>query len=357
MIGVGIVGTGFGATVHVPGFARVDGANVIGLAGRDEVRTKQTADRLGVTRHFTGWQQMLEEEAVQVVSIATPPDLHCEIAVAAATRGKHVLCEKPMGLGPQQASHMVSSTASTGVVNMVDYGFRVHPMFVRMRELLLGREIGDLYRVNISWLLGSRADPTRLWGWQHGSPGGGTMFAFGSHIVDYVEWLMGPVGAVCANLSVSVESRPQRGTQREVTAEDSCDLLMLLRDGTPVNMTVSNVANLGRGHWIEAFGSNGTLVLRNDNLADVAYGFQLLRGRLTDGRLHDITESAGPVDTAGHGDGRLWLFGKMAGTFVDAIREGKAASPSFRDGLRAQVVMDAIRRSHEERAWIEVEAA
>ena len=47
----------------------------------------------------------------------------------------------------------------------------------------------------------------------------------------------------------------------------------------------------------------------------------------------------------------------MAGTFVDAIREGKAASPSFRDGLRAQVVMDAIRRSHEERAWIEVEAA
>jgi predicted dehydrogenase len=299
---------------------------------------------------------MLDEDAIQVISIATPPDLHCEIAAAAATRGKHVLCEKPMGLGARQASRMVSSTASAGVVNMVDYGFRVHPMFIRMRELISQGEIGELHRVDISWLLGSCANPTMPWRWQHAAPGGGTMFAFGSHVVDYVEWLLGPIGSVCANLSISVESRPQNAGEREVTAEDSCDVLMMLRDGTPVNIAVSNVSNLGRGHWIEAFGSNGTLVLRNENLADVAYGFRLLRGPLADGRSGELAEVARFDGDDSGGDGRIWLFSRMAEKFLEAVRERKDASPTFRDGLRAQLVMDAIRRSHESRAWAEVEA-
>ncbi|MGH9425279.1 MAG: Gfo/Idh/MocA family protein, partial [Terriglobia bacterium] len=105
-IGIGVIGTGFGAKVQVPAFKAIPGVEVVGLAGRDRQRTAIIAGDLGIPKAYDSWQALLDDERVAAVSIAAPPALHYEMVMGALRRGKHVLCEKPFGLDPLQAQEM-----------------------------------------------------------------------------------------------------------------------------------------------------------------------------------------------------------------------------------------------------------
>lgn len=351
-IRMGVIGTGFGAKVHVPGFRTIPEVDVVGIAGRDSQRTRDVAQSLNIPRAYDSWEALIKDGDLTGVSIAAPPALHHSMVMAAVSRGLHVLCEKPFGMDPKQASKMLAAASAARAVHMVNFLFRMAPERKRLKELLLAGAIGAIRRVNVEWTLRGRATTAETkWSWQFDSAaGGGVLFAFGSHVIDYLEWLLGPIRAVSGHLSTR---RPLRDeTSGLEAAEDTVDAIMLLSDGAPVTMSVSSAVPGGRGHWLSIYGELGMLAVGNSNLEDVARGTHLYRAGPDGNAPQEIAVPNLPE--TGTADGRVALFRQVAQAFTDAIRADTPAMPSFREGWRSQVVMDAIRRSHESRVWVDV---
>ena len=87
MVGIGVIGTGFGRLVHIPAFLAARNATVVGVASARQERARQVATEFSLPRCFFSWQEMIESPEIQAVSIATPPCSHEEIALAALAVG------------------------------------------------------------------------------------------------------------------------------------------------------------------------------------------------------------------------------------------------------------------------------
>ncbi|MGH7409799.1 MAG: Gfo/Idh/MocA family protein, partial [Candidatus Methylomirabilis sp.] len=90
MVGVGIIGTGFGRQVHIPGLMAVPNARVVGVASRQYERARQVAAEFSLPRHFASWRELIECPEIDAVTIAAPPACHEEMALAALAGGKAV---------------------------------------------------------------------------------------------------------------------------------------------------------------------------------------------------------------------------------------------------------------------------
>ena len=325
-LGVGIVGLGFGSRVQLPGFQRLEpeGVRVAAVCARDGALARQVADAAGVPAAYDDWRELVADHAVDLVSVATPPAAHAEIAAAALEAGKPVLCEKPLAVTVEEAERLDELATAAGVPTLVDFEFRGLPSFCRARELLREGAIGRVLQLEIAWHVGSRftAGPARSWK-DDVDAGGGALLSLGVHSFDYVEWLLGPVESLCG----AAETLLGRGT-----SDDACAALMRLAGGAHVTLSISTVAAHGRGHSLQFFGEKGTLVLENPDVTDYMRGFRLaLNG--------DPVQLPEPPDE----DGRIAGFVELARELVTAIDEGRAASPSFREGLRAQRLAEATR--------------
>lgn len=351
-LSVGILGTGFGAKVLAPAFKIIPDVAVTAIAGQDRHKAALAGQALGIPTVHDSWQGLIADEQIQAVVVAVPPSSHFELVTAALRAGKHVLCEKPFGVDADQAAQMCELAKASGKVCMVDYLFRAAPERVRLKELLDAQEIGRLIRVTVEWTVRGRAAGSGAWSWQFDpSASGGVLFAFGSHVVDYLQWLVAPIRSVAARLSTRGGPLQAASLTRPVAA-DTLDAMLLLEGDIPVSVTVSNATPGGRGHWLTVYGERGAYVVGNANLADAVVGTGLYQSDAATGTLHQI-----PVVSLGGeavADGRTLLVGRIAEGFVRAVRSGGPAAPSCEDGWRAQVVMDAIREAHEQQRWIPV---
>jgi predicted dehydrogenase len=359
MVGVGVIGTGFGRTVHIPGFLAVRDANIIGVASSRYEKARQVAEEFSLPQCFASWRELIECSEIEAVSIATPPFLHEEMVLAALEAGKAVLCEKPLALNATQAGKMLKAARRVGCVHMVNFEFREIPAWRFVKRIMEAGELGTLRHVNVNWIVQSWANPERSWSWRADrGQGGGTLGALGVHAFDYIEWLLGPIGSLTAHLGIRVSRRPdESGMWRPVNAEDCCHLLLELKGGAPVNLTISAVALFGKGHWVEIYGEDKVLVLGSDHLSDYGKGFAVWEGV---GGSAKLQERAIPGEFQSEGesaDGRIAPFVKLAQRFIDAVKEDRTdVHPSFEDGFRAQRLMDLARRAHAERKWVNVPA-
>jgi predicted dehydrogenase len=351
-LSVGIIGTGFGAKVHVPAFRTVPGVEVTAIAGQDRQKAALVAQTLGIPTVHDSWQNLIDDEKVGAVVVAVPPAAHYDVVTAALRAGKHVLCEKPFGVNANEAARLLELSRKGGTVCMVDYLFRMAPERMRLQELLAAGAVGRITRVTVEWTVRGRAAGQSAWSWQFDPAcGGGVLFAFGAHVVDYLQWLVAPVHAVTAHLSARGGPAGAAPGDRPIAA-DTLDAILLLEGDIPVSITVSNATPGGRGHWLTIYGERGGLAVGNANLADTVIGTRLYQSDMATGELREMPVM--PLAVEGVTDGRTLLVGRMAKAFAAAIRSGTSVAPSFEDGWRAQVVMDALRRAHDQRRWMPV---
>ncbi len=138
-----LIGTGFGALVHAPGFQRHPAYVLAGIASGSLENAKRVASQFSIPYATDDWKRMLEEVEADLVSIVTPVDQHYPMARAALERGRHVLCEKPFAMNAAEARELASLADSKGVVNVVNHEFRHYParetVTRKIREGALGR--------------------------------------------------------------------------------------------------------------------------------------------------------------------------------------------------------------------------
>jgi predicted dehydrogenase len=190
--------------------------------------------------------------------------------------------------------------------------------------------------------------------------GSGTLGNIGSHVIHLVQWWLGDIRRVSAMMCTAVKERKwQDGTTVPVTVDDVCAFIGELEGGVPIVFNTSSVALVTRGFTeIEIFGTEGSLKFQHDWGADYALTGGIVAMRRNDmlpvrveiparlkGEFTDMPDYYTPVRTN---------FTRMTAEFVNAIREDRPAAPNFHDGVRVQRVMDAVIKSVEAKAWVEV---
>lgn len=353
-IRVGIIGTGFGALVQAPGFMMHPDCEVVALAGVARPgRAQEQADKLGIPRAYADYISMLEQEELDLVSIASAPHLHHPMTIAALERRLHVLCEKPMALDLAEAHAMADAAERRGLVHAIDFEYRHNPARTRFKELVREGFLGDLIHFNMTWsipLFQRLQNGPMGWLWRAES-GGGMLGAVGSHMVDTLRWLLGEVDAVSACLSTQV---PEREGE-PVTVEDTFAFLCKMRQGRATGVVQGlTYAHHSFGMRLEAFGTKGSLVIEDDKrLLAGAAGSPMAEIPLP--RYYEVDGVEYPGDPGPYLPGFLVLVDNL----VQAIRGTGAPGPSrayatFHDGAAAQAILDAVRRSHREGQWATV---
>ena len=330
---VGIVGTGFGARVQIPGF-RAAGYEVTAICSARLDRARAAAEQAGIPVAVDLVNDLVVRDDVDVVCVTSPPTLHREHALAARA-GKHVICEKPMARDTGEAREMLAAAERAGVVHAIDHEFRYTPARSKVKELLEARAIGDMRLALVMEMTGMLVDPTRPrqeW-WLRRDRAGGLLGAIGSHWIDSLIWWLGAVERVSSELGISAKTRPTTdGGSARVTADDTAQLLIRMSSGAIATIQLSSAVHHPSRRVI-LYGSDGTIVLGGDGRVLLARG---------SGALEEIL----PASTS---DGAFPDLARRVREHIEAGPSGKAEAPhpTFADGLRVQEVMDAAYRSAE----------
>lgn len=336
MIRLGIVGCNYGRAVQLPAFRLDPRCEVVALAGSDMTRTAELARQSGVPRAFGNWMEMIDTAGIDAIAIATPPRLQPEIAIAALQRGKPVFVEKPMAADLEGAAAMLRHAGS--LPTMMDFNFTEIMAWRKTKEMLDAGAIGRLRHVAVNWNVENVSTRLRLKNWKtSGGDGGGALGNLASHSLHYFEWFCGPAVELSARLS---------GLPDDPSFETNVMLALSFKSGAASSFAMSCASYLGSGHRLEFYGEDGTLVLNNPT-QDYMRGFTVHHARRPGAELAPVAVDDDPLDRQYPAEARIAPVSRLAGRFLDAIERKSAVSPGFAEGHRVQMLLDAVRRSHE----------
>lgn len=345
---VGIIGTGFGTTVHVPGF-RSEGWEVVAICSRSRDKVAKAAADLHIPDYHTDAIELINRADIDAVAIATPPGPHHELSLAALEAGKHVLCEKPFALNAKQAREMLDRAGKSGRTAMVAHEFRHTPQRAYIKQLLGEGYIGQFQLCTVELFLDralSAAPRPATWG-AYKANGGGLLGALGSHYIDGLRYWLGEVATVSGKVATMRPDMLDHATGRPVKADadDTFSFLLEFKNGGMATMIASFAATPPRGARIAVMGTKGTLFAEQagpnpaeDGVVLASQGGSPLKALTTPPRYTPFTDSRDP---------RLMAFRLLVRDFTRGIESGTSPAPDFTDGLRCQKVLDAVRKSSE----------
>ena len=351
---VGVIGSGFGASVHVPALRRVPGVAVVALCAAQLGKARETAAALDIPLAVDDYRALLFSGELDAVTIAAPPHLHHPMALAACEAGVHILCEKPMARNVAEARDMLRMAREAGVCHAVAQHRRHTPPYARMKALVDAGFLGRLHSVSATVYRSALAD---AYGRPHGwltetARGGGVLAAIGSHYVDALRWWFGEIHWVAGAVATAVPERPAADNEvavmRAGDADDSAALIVRFASGAIGSVHICYTAANEIGEELVATGSAGTLALQENG--------QLL-GAPRGGQISSMLTPADQRALANAGTGlarHVGPFSMLAGEWVLAMRTGTDAAPSFDDGAKVQEVLDAVSRSQQLSRWIDL---
>lgn len=209
------------------------------------------ARQFAAKRWYADWRELLADEEVDAVYVATPVHLHAEQTIAAAESGKHVLCEKPMALNAADCDRMMDACKSNNVTLGIAYYRHFYPVVRRVKEIIESGEIGTPVVAQINafeWFDPDESNPRR-WLLNKKQAGGGPMFDFGCHRIEVLLDLFGPITNLQATTSNSF-------FKREV--EDVAGALFKFETGATATLTVAHSAREPQD-TLDVYGSKGSL--------------------------------------------------------------------------------------------------
>lgn len=337
-IRIGIIGTGFGATIHAPILKQHPAYDLMAIAGMRPGRAEQAASAQDIPKAYDDWRQMLSDGDLDLIVIATKPGLHAEMVEHALATSHHVLCEKPPALNVTEAEKMTKATHESGKVVAMNFEWRYLLERQAVGRILNEHQLGDIVHVNWSevWSLWPQIrDSEASWDWS-AEEGGGMLGAIGSHIIDALCHWFGSFSHIQGQAVNHVPRRKNGQEWMKTTAEDSFSFVGRLEFETAfaVNCTV---AAAGRPPQVEIVGTEGTLRIEGQELTVATVSskeFQPVE-------LESLMDtSAFPKEVQGYVHSQWRLYDDLARAVGG---EHCPDLPTMDDALRVQAVMDAVR--------------
>jgi len=257
-ISFGIVGCGHASRNHARALMQLPGVELVAACDTD-AGTLDNFTRLYGGRGYLHYEEMLEKEKnMDVVIICTPSELHSTMGIMAAHRGKHVLVEKPMALSLESADRLINACAKEGVYLSVVLQNRFKPVLQLLKLAVDGGKFGRLSHgvATVRWNRNDDYYSQRPW---RGSrdKGGGVLMNQAIHSVDALQWIMGGVDNVMAQMATRY---------RPIAAEDVGMAMLKFKSGAlGLIEAASTIYPRNLEESIAVFGERGTVVIGDVN--------------------------------------------------------------------------------------------
>ena len=375
-VGIGLVGVGWMGRIHSVAYRRCRDhypdcagvARLVVVADDDEERARTAVDGLGYERSTGDWRDVIDDPAVEAVSIATPNRLHREVAVAAAEAGKHIWIEKPAGRSPSETADVAAAVDQAGVRSLVGFNYRHAPAVRHARELIASGAIGAVDQFRSQWIAAYAADPRGVLSWRFRADdaGLGVLGDLGSHAVDLAQSLLGPIESVTARTATIVAERPlpkeagthfavaESGPTAPVENEDVVWSIVRFASGVTGTIEVSRVAVGPQARYaFEVHGSRGALAWDFERMNELqlyeAKDRDAGYARVLMGPAHEPFGrfQPGPGLPMGYDDLKV-IEGAL---FLESVVDGEQRAPGVAEALAAAKVLAAMERSAASGAW------
>lgn len=320
---VALVGCGRIATTHLQALKTIEEVEIAAVADENTVAAEAFAKSAGCPS-YTDYHAMIDEAKPEVVCVCTPPVSHPEIAIYAMEHGSHVLCEKPFAIHAICAQKMVEVAEKTGRYLTMASKFRFVEDVAKAKELVEAGTLGKMVLCEIAFC--GRADMSSRWPSDPSMSGGGVLIDNGSHAVDIIRYLLGPVGRVQAQHGRSIQ---------HLAVEDTSMVFVETKDGVWGRIDLSWCIEKNHDAYVCMHGSEGMLVV----------GWKSSRYR-----RYDSPEWV----TFGDGYNKLNAFRRQHLNFIDSIHGAAKPVINATDSFESVRVIEVAYRSAALNKWVEV---
>jgi predicted dehydrogenase len=375
--GVAVIGTGFIGPVHIEALRRL-GLPVVGVLGSSPERVRPRARELGIGRVYNSLDELVADESVAVVHIASPNKYHYSQAMAALEAGKHVVCEKPLAMNSQESGELLGRARSSNLVHAVNFNLRFYPLNQQARQCVAD-QFGRVYLVRGHYVQDWLLYPTD-WNWRLDPELGGRVRAvgdIGSHWLDLTSFIAGlRVERVFADFETFIRARRQPrsaaktfggGSQgasyrnRRIQTEDYASILLHYEGGARGVVTVAQIC-AGRKNqlYYEISGQTQAVAWNSECPNELWIGHRdapnqiLLKDpSLLSSKARQFADYPG-----GHNEGFPDTFKQLYKAVYRYIQAGDVGAapdfPTFADGHEEMLLAEAIERSAHEAQWIQI---
>jgi len=343
----------------VPGIRLDSRAMLVAACDADADLLQRRREDWGIDFVTTDYEEICGSDAVDAVIIATPNDTHRPVALAAARNGKHVMCEKPLGLNAGEVRTMYHAARDAGVVHMTAFTYRFAPSMRYMRHLAKSGQLGELRHFRSQRFLDL---PETSWGWRQykDRAGAGDLFDMTIHRIDFAIDMLGPIERICGSVA-RFAPRTQTASGDPCPASEVDDWSALIGQFSSGAVGVWDGTTLAKGYgfhgfgheWAEINGSEQSAVYRLHEPNKLWLGRTGSDLAPVDVPAEYLVPTGSPRDPSEGVPATVFRYDLMW-EFVSAICEGRDAIPSFYDGLNAQIVADAVLQSQQRRSWVEI---
>ena len=381
-IGIGVIGTGFMGKAHSIAYSASASVFGTGLRPRLEMvcdlspeRAQIRAADLGFSRYSSDWREVVNDPAVELISVCTPNDTHAEISIAALAAGKHVWCEKPMSTTLTDSAAMRDMAINSSAKTIIGYNYTKNPAVTHARRLIEEGRIGRVSGFFCRYDVDNEADGSRPWSWRMSRDKSGTG-ANGdvlSHVISVGHYLTGStISKVVGDIAIIHQQRADADnpeSQKTVDNDDMVSALVTFANGVKGHIGASRVT-WGRkcGLRWEIHGTEGTILYDQERLNELKLFIKDTdagdsgtgdSGAAIAGFRTILTGPQHPPYSAflpngGHSLGYMDVKICELHELLTAIESDKPVWPNFDDGLAIENVMDAVDRSALSGQWVEV---
>ncbi len=251
----GVLGAGSVAQRRaMPAITKAGDAELHALLSRDTERAQRLAIAYGAKNYYITVDELLSDEVLDAIYVSTPVYLHCEQVVAAAERGFHVLCDKPMAMNTAECQRMIDACQANGVHLQICFLFRFHSCFQQIRSWTAEDRLGQIVQGRVPFLKPFPV-PTGAWRGNPNQGGGGSLMDLGSHGVDLLRYILGEVSQVSAFCNSVVHG---------YDVEETGTIMMRFESGAQ-GFVDTSFAAAGCDLVIEIYGTDGGVWVYNDD--------------------------------------------------------------------------------------------
>jgi len=371
-IGMGLIGPGFIAAHHIDAVRRLGDVDVVAIAGSSQASADKKAQEYKVERAYGDYQSLIADPDVQVIHNTTPNHLHFPVIMAALAAGKHVISDKPLAINPEQGRTLRDAAVAAKVANVVTFNYRGNPLVQQARSMVASGECGQLSFVHGFYLQDWMTDPN-VFSWRSDPAKGGASSALGdigSHWCDVAEHVSGlKIMSVLADLTTVIPTRYSAGgsaeafssksggerTPVEVQSEDLASVLLRFENGAKGSFSVGQVLP---GHkndlQLEVNGRSLSLKWRQEEQNELWIGHHDRPNEIMAKDPSLVLPQALRYTHLPGGHQESWAdaFRNLMADAYAWIRAGATPDtkpdmlPTFEDGYRSTLLIDAMLRSH-----------
>lgn len=362
---IGLVGCGFMGKTHTFGYKTIPlyyenlpfKINLKTVCASSITSAKNAAERMGYENYTDNFDDIINDDSIDIVDICTPNYLHADEIFAAMKAKKHIYCDKPLVSKLADAEKIADLEKNYEKCTQITFQNRFFPATMLAKKMIDEGKIGKILTFEAKFLHSGSIDKNKPIGWkQDGEKGGGGVIVdLGSHVIDLMRHLLGDYADIFCKTKILYPERPGKdGNTVKITAEDEAHALVTMKNGANGVITISKISTGTNDELsFEIYGDKGALRF---NLMDANYLYyfdntqkeDVFGGERGFKQIECVQRFDAPGGLFPSSKSSIgWLRGHVhcLYNFLNSVYENKKCTPSFSDGAYVNYIMDLMYKS------------